>query len=64
MCAAYLKLLNDPYSRSVCSSHDTIYKTRKTQLGHKSNLMDINQGFYVCDVKVVNVKDFVNIKGK
>ncbi len=54
--AAYFPLLYDPYSRSVCSSHDMMYKTRKTLLGHKSRT-------YVCDVKVANVKDFVNRKG-
>jgi hypothetical protein len=37
-----------------------MYKTRKTLLGHKSRIL----GFYLCDLKDVNVNDFVNINGK
>ncbi len=55
-CAADFQLLYDPYSRSVCSSHDMMYKTRKTLLGHKSHLME-----NVCKANVQNIydKDFM-----
>ncbi len=60
ICAANFPLLYDPYSRSVCSSHDTIYKTRKTLLGHKSHLMEnVRQKF-----RFIDDKDFMCVMCK